>query len=133
MAKAAQSEELKAAFEKHEGETKAEVERLEQGVRGDRRKAAGQELPRIHALWLIIGAGSEKRAPVLQLSLDIVQTMRDTSASVPSISNTYRSSVPFSLGGTGFSDRAEIACVSILVWRNRGLADSDHRLWVSIR
>src|ERR1700732_4197689 len=30
MAKAAQSEELKAAFEKHRGETEAQIERLEQ-------------------------------------------------------------------------------------------------------
>jgi ferritin-like metal-binding protein YciE len=40
MAKAAQSEELSAAFEKHERETEGQIER-----RFNRRNAAGQKLP----------------------------------------------------------------------------------------
>ena len=45
MAKAAQSEELKAAFEKHLDQTEAQVERLVRGVRDHRQKASGQDLP----------------------------------------------------------------------------------------
>jgi len=40
MAKAAQSKGLKAAFEKHEGETEGHVSRLEQVFRADRPEAA---------------------------------------------------------------------------------------------
>ena len=40
MAKAAQNEELAAAFEKHHTETDRHVERLEQVFGGDRRRAA---------------------------------------------------------------------------------------------
>ena len=45
MAKAAQNEELKAAFEKHEAETEEQVEPARAGVRADRREAPGQEVP----------------------------------------------------------------------------------------
>ena len=48
MAKAAQSEDLKAAFEKHEGETEEHVNAARAGVRGDRCKAARQDLRRHH-------------------------------------------------------------------------------------
>ena len=44
MAKAAASEDLKAAFEKHETETEEHVARLEKGIRGARRCAAWQDL-----------------------------------------------------------------------------------------
>jgi ferritin-like metal-binding protein YciE len=57
MAKAAQSEELKAAFEKHRGETGGQIERLEQvfAIVGEKprgknrwREAAGKDLRRHH-------------------------------------------------------------------------------------
>ena len=44
MAKAAQSEELKAAFEKHRTETEGQIERLEQVFGSDREEAARQNL-----------------------------------------------------------------------------------------
>jgi ferritin-like metal-binding protein YciE len=42
MAKAAQNEELKAAFEKHEGETEEQVERLERVFEEIEKKAQGK-------------------------------------------------------------------------------------------
>ena len=44
MMKAAQNQDLKAAFEKHRGETQGHVERLERGVRHDRQEASGEDL-----------------------------------------------------------------------------------------
>jgi ferritin-like metal-binding protein YciE len=47
MAKAAQSEELKAAFEKHEGETEAQVQRLEDVFAEIGEKPQGKNCPAI--------------------------------------------------------------------------------------
>ena len=46
MARAAQSEELAAAFEKHAEETEGQIERLEASLRHVRRNAEGQDLGR---------------------------------------------------------------------------------------
>ena len=46
MAKAAQSEELSAAFEKHAEETEGQIERLEEDLRHVRRDPEGQDLRR---------------------------------------------------------------------------------------
>jgi ferritin-like metal-binding protein YciE len=56
MAKAAQSEELKAAFEKHESETEAQVERLEQVFEEIGQKPQGKNCP---AIMGIIEEGKE--------------------------------------------------------------------------
>ena len=46
MAKAASSDKLRAAFEKHHGETEDQVERLEKDLRIDRQAGAQQDLRR---------------------------------------------------------------------------------------
>jgi ferritin-like metal-binding protein YciE len=50
LAKAAQSEELKAAFEKHHAETEGQVERLEQVFEIIGKKAQGKTCPAINGL-----------------------------------------------------------------------------------
>ena len=70
MAKAAQDDKLRAAFEKHHGETETHVSRLT-GVRRDRRKAAGQDCD---AIMGIIEEGQEimadyKGSPALDAGL----------------------------------------------------------------
>ena len=50
MAKAANSDELRAAFEKHEGETEGQVERLEQVFKIIGETAEGQDLRRDHGI-----------------------------------------------------------------------------------
>src|SRR5215207_6544231 len=50
MAKAAQSEDLKAAFEKHEGETEEQVSRLEQVFEIIDKKPQGKNCPGIMGL-----------------------------------------------------------------------------------
>jgi ferritin-like metal-binding protein YciE len=71
MAKAAQSDELKAAFEKHEGETEAQVERLEQVFEEIGEKPHGKNCP---AIMGIIEEGKEimdeyKGSPALDAGL----------------------------------------------------------------
>jgi ferritin-like metal-binding protein YciE len=71
MAKAAQSEELKAAFEKHESETEAQVERLEQVFGEIDAKPQGKNCP---AIMGIIDEGKEimdeyKDSPALDAGL----------------------------------------------------------------
>jgi ferritin-like metal-binding protein YciE len=71
MAKAAQSEELRAAFEKHEGETEGQVERLEQVFEEIGEKPQGKTCP---AIMGIIDEGKEiigeyKGSPALDAGL----------------------------------------------------------------
>src|SRR5262245_57680823 len=71
MAKAAQSEELKAAFEKHEGETEGQVERLEQVFEEIGEKPQGKTCA---AIMGIIDEGKEimdeyKGSPALDAGL----------------------------------------------------------------
>jgi ferritin-like metal-binding protein YciE len=71
MAKAAQSEDLKAAFEKHEGETEGQVQRLEQVFEEIGEKPQGKTCP---AIIGIIDEGKEvmdeyKGSPALDAGL----------------------------------------------------------------
>jgi ferritin-like metal-binding protein YciE len=71
MAKAARNEELKAAFEKHEGETEAQVARLEKVFASIDEKAQGKKCPAIEG---IIDEGKEimdeyKGSPALDAGL----------------------------------------------------------------
>jgi ferritin-like metal-binding protein YciE len=71
MAKAAQNEDLKAAFEKHEGETEEQVTRLEQVFEAIEKKPQGKKCPAIDG---IIEEGQEiikeyKGSPALDSGL----------------------------------------------------------------
>jgi ferritin-like metal-binding protein YciE len=71
MAKAAQNEDLKAAFEKHEGETEEQVARLEQVFEAIEKKPQGKKCPAIDG---IIEEGQEiikeyKGSPALDSGL----------------------------------------------------------------
>jgi ferritin-like metal-binding protein YciE len=71
MAKAAQNEDLKAAFEKHEGETEEQVTRLEQLFEAIEKKPQGKKCPAIDG---IIEEGQEiikeyKGSPALDSGL----------------------------------------------------------------